>query len=74
MVTGLPRQEQRDFISKYHPEGTHIVSFDDDVPEMFCKIKDGTTQDTLQPLPSGSLECLIHHARDLMHEQGASLS
>ena len=47
------------------------MSFDDDVPELFCKIREGTTQDTLQPLPPGALECVIHHARDLMHEQGA---
>ncbi|CAE7429558.1 unnamed protein product, partial [Symbiodinium necroappetens] len=67
----LGTQEQRDYISKHHPEGTHIVSFDDDVPELFCKIREGTTQDTLQPLPPGALECVIHHARDLMHEQGA---
>ena len=67
----LGTQEQRDFISKHHPEGTHIISFDDDVPQIFYKVRDGTTQDTLAPLPPGGLDCLIHHARDLMHEQGA---
>ena len=67
----LGTQEQRDFISKHHAEGTHIVSFDDDVPELFHKFRDGTTQDTVEPLAPGGLECLIHHARDLMHEQGA---
>lgn len=94
-----------------HPEGLHIVSFDDDVPEVFEKVRPGTSTDTMQPLPPGSLaacrecrprvtmiggdqrlfrprfranravyllrtgrvslqEAIIHHARDLMHQEG----
>lgn len=30
----------------------------------------GTSSDTMQPLPNGSLEAIIHHARDLMHQEG----
>ncbi|CAK8995043.1 Uncharacterized protein SCF082_LOCUS4189 [Durusdinium trenchii] len=62
--------EQRWRIGLSHPEGTHIVSFDDDIPEVFEKVRPGTSSDTMQPLPNGSLEAIIHHARDLMHQEG----
>jgi len=63
--------EQRWNISLSYPEGTHIVSFDDDIPEMRCKWKVGTGEDTLAPLSPGSLEALIHHAYDTMIQQNA---
>ena len=31
----------------------HLVSFDDDIPEVFEKIKPGTSSDTMQPLVPG---------------------
>ena len=31
----------------------HLVSFDDDIPEVFEKIKPGTSSDTMQPLAPG---------------------
>ena len=33
-----------------HPEGTHLVSFDDDIPEVFEKVRPGTSSDSMQPL------------------------
>ena len=62
--------EQRWRIGLEHPEGTHLVSFDDDIPEVFEKVRPGTSSDSMQPLEAGSLEAIIHHARDLMHQEG----
>eukprot|EP00435_Cladocopium_sp_Y103_P017074 s1738_g4.t1 len=67
-VKGVMQQRWR--IGLAHPEGMHLVSFDDDIPEVFEKIKPGTSSDTMQPLEAGSLEAIIHHARDLMHQEG----
>ncbi|CAE8616160.1 unnamed protein product [Polarella glacialis] len=63
--------EQRWHIGLHFPEDTHIVSFDDDVPELYHKWKPGTGSETMEPLPAGGLEALIHHAHDVMRQEGA---
>lgn len=63
--------EQRWHIAKQLPEGTHVVSFDDDVPEVLYKHKAGTGGDTLAQLPPGGLVALVHHAHNLMLQENA---
>lgn len=63
--------EQRWHIGSCFPEGTHIVSIDDDVPEVSYKFRPGTGGETLRPLPPGSFESLIHHAHDMMVQEGS---
>eukprot|EP00747_Dinoflagellata_sp_TGD_P123673 gnl/TRDRNA2_/TRDRNA2_173854_c1_seq2.p1 gnl/TRDRNA2_/TRDRNA2_173854_c1~~gnl/TRDRNA2_/TRDRNA2_173854_c1_seq2.p1 ORF type:complete len:1202 (-),score=227.02 gnl/TRDRNA2_/TRDRNA2_173854_c1_seq2:146-3628(-) len=63
--------EQRWHIGKQYAEGTHVVSIDDDVPEVFFKVHAGTGQETLRPLPAGGLEALVHHAHDTMIQEKA---
>ncbi|CAE8608609.1 unnamed protein product [Polarella glacialis] len=65
--------ELRWAIAKQHPEGTHIVSLDDDVPDIFEKFREGPGHESLRPLPPGGLEALIHHAHDLMRQEQANV-
>lgn len=56
--------EQRNFIIKYFPEGTHIISLDDDVEQILMKTIPNSLQ--LDPLPPGGLEAIIFDAAERM--------
>lgn len=62
--------KQRNLITRYFPEGSHVVSLDDDVEELYRLEDDG---ETLQPLHLGGLQDIIHEARRLMQRTGAHL-
>ena len=50
-------------IALEHPEGTHLVSFDDDIPEVFEKVRPGTSSDTMQPLEPWKMVMMVVHSR-----------
>ena len=62
----LGLSNQRDFIFDFFPVGTKIVSFDDDVSDMFIKINDDL-------VPIASLDVLIKKGFALCEKHGASL-
>eukprot|EP00931_Biecheleriopsis_adriatica_P002746 TRINITY_DN10381_c0_g1_i1.p1 TRINITY_DN10381_c0_g1~~TRINITY_DN10381_c0_g1_i1.p1 ORF type:complete len:1421 (+),score=291.51 TRINITY_DN10381_c0_g1_i1:386-4264(+) len=65
--------KQRRAITSRHAEGLHIICMDDDVPDVLEKFKPGLGHETLRPLPPGAFEALVHHAADLMQQQGADV-
>jgi len=66
-------KESRNFIMKYWPAGTYVVSIDDDVERISWKIREGMTPHVLRTLPPGSLEKIIFDAYRQMKEHKAFL-
>jgi len=62
-------REQRNYIVNSLPEGTHVVSLDDDVSDIKWKHRAGSFE--LQSLPEGVLERLIFHAYATMRKHKA---
>jgi len=56
--------EQRNFISRYFPEGTHIVSLDDDLEKLWVKTVPNSL--SLEELPPKGLENIIFDAEKRM--------
>jgi len=68
---GVPGiRDQRNFIVNHYPEGTYIVSLDDDISEVFWK-RDIYHRKPLVVLPSGGFVNLIYHGFKLMREHKA---
>jgi hypothetical protein len=66
-------RDSRNFICKFFPAGTHVVSLDDDLVEIRWKFCSGDGHDTVKTLPPGGLPSIIRHARWKMAESGACL-
>jgi len=74
VVAELGIKNCRNFIYRHYPEGTYIISVDDDVERMTWKVKESTLKHTeLRSLPPGGLEKLIYEARQRMSEKKAFL-
>jgi len=72
-VSVLGNKNSRNFIMKFFPPGTYVVSIDDDVERISWKIQDGMTPHVLRSLPPGSLEKIIFDGYRQMKEQKAFL-
>eukprot|EP00435_Cladocopium_sp_Y103_P016459 s1982_g4.t1 len=72
-VSVLGNKNSRNFIMKFFPPGTYVVSIDDDVERISWKIQDGMTPHVLRSLPPGSLEKIIFDGYKQMKEQKAFL-
>lgn len=66
-------KESRNFIMKFFPAGTYVVSIDDDVERISWKIREGMTPCVLRTLPPGSLEKVIFDAYRQMKAHKAYL-
>ena len=78
IVTGVPTLwRQRNFIAAFFRAGTHVVSMDDDVEELFqcmpCKPDAACLDAKLMPLPAGALARIAADAKRRMKEWGAFL-
>jgi hypothetical protein len=74
VVSALGNMGNRNFIFKYFPSGTYVVSVDDDVEGIAWKCREGMKHaGCLRPLPAGGLETLILDAHRQMLEHGAFL-
>ena len=72
IVGQLTLWKQRNFITKHFPEGTHIVSMDDDVDGIY-QLREGEKGNTLQLLEEGFLEKIILDAEKKMKRQGSTV-
>ncbi|CAK9023402.1 unnamed protein product [Durusdinium trenchii] len=72
-VSVLGNKNSRNFIMKFFPPGTYVVSIDDDVERISWKIQEGMTHHVLRSLPPGSLEKIIFDGYKQMREQKAFL-
>lgn len=75
IVVGVPTLwRQRNFITNFFAEGSHVVSLDDDVEEFFRMRGDPKKKDTkLEVLHAGGLRDIIQNARARMHSLGLFL-
>jgi len=74
IVTGVPGLwRQRNFITAYFPEGTYIVSLDDDVEDILRLHGDPNRNRVRKPLHAGGLVDIINDARMKMEEYGINL-
>lgn len=82
LVVGVPKLwRQRNFITRFFAEGTHVLSMDDDVEELFqClsigRLSGGAPAEgpgQLQPIPTGGLNALAEDARCRMMKTGAHM-
>eukprot|EP00929_Paragymnodinium_shiwhaense_P080442 TRINITY_DN41951_c0_g1_i1.p1 TRINITY_DN41951_c0_g1~~TRINITY_DN41951_c0_g1_i1.p1 ORF type:complete len:714 (-),score=195.17 TRINITY_DN41951_c0_g1_i1:81-2222(-) len=69
----LGNKDGRNFIYKFFPAGTYVVSLDDDVERIQWKFRDGITHHTLANLPPGGLETIIFDAYQRMKQKKAFL-
>ncbi|CAJ1377849.1 unnamed protein product [Effrenium voratum] len=69
----LGNKNSRNFIMKFFPAGTYVVSIDDDVERISWKIQEGMTHHVLRTLPPGSLETIIFDAYKQMRDHKAFL-
>lgn len=72
-ISVLGNKNSRNFIMKFFPAGTYVVSIDDDVERISWKIQDGMTHHVLRSLPPGSLEKIIFDGYKQMREHKAFL-
>ena len=70
IVGQLTLWKQRNFITQHFPEGTHIVSMDDDVDGIY-QLREGEKGNTLQLLGEGCLEKIILDAEKNMKRRGS---
>lgn len=73
VLSALGNRNNRNFIFTYFPEGTYVVSIDDDIEKISWKFREGITHHSLRSLPQGSFEKLIFDARQRMSFKGAHL-
>lgn len=64
---------QRNFITNYFPEGSHLVSLDDDVEELYRLRGEAPDVSRLEPLHVGGLLDIIRDAWKKMHALGVYL-
>ncbi|CAE8706463.1 unnamed protein product, partial [Polarella glacialis] len=62
-------REQRNYIQSSTPEGTYVVSFDDDVSDVLWKNQPGLQK--LVPMPDGMLDKLFFHGYAFMRKYKA---
>lgn len=74
IVVGKPTLwRQRNFITQYFDEGSHVLSLDDDVEEIFRLRGDPLNGGVLEPLHSGGLMDIVQDAWKKMHRLGIYL-
>jgi len=77
IVGVLKLWKQRNFISRFFAEGTHVLSLDDDVEELYQCVatgKEDTSVETkLRCLTAGGLEAIASDAKRRMQHSGAHL-
>jgi len=77
VVVGVPSLwRQRNFIARFFAEGTHVLSVDDDVEEIYRleNVHDAALgASRLEPLRLGELQALVHDAWLQMSRTGANL-
>jgi len=64
-------RQQRNHIVSAYPEGTYLVSLDDDVTDVHWKGLAGSGK--LHTLPNGTLENVVFHAHELMRKHTANI-
>eukprot|EP00931_Biecheleriopsis_adriatica_P093899 TRINITY_DN67621_c0_g1_i1.p1 TRINITY_DN67621_c0_g1~~TRINITY_DN67621_c0_g1_i1.p1 ORF type:complete len:677 (-),score=151.55 TRINITY_DN67621_c0_g1_i1:49-2037(-) len=72
-VSVVGNKASRNFIMKFFPAGTYVVSLDDDVERISWKIREGMTPHVLRSVPPGGLEKIIFDAYKQMKERKAFL-
>ncbi|CAE7602276.1 unnamed protein product [Symbiodinium pilosum] len=74
IVVSVPGiRDSRNFIYKYFPANTYVVSLDDDMEGIQWKVREGTTDSTCVDLPAGNFVKIIYDAYKRMKEAGAHL-
>ena len=74
VVSAFGNRENRNFIFKYFPSGTYVVSIDDDMEGIAWKCREGMKHaECLRPLPAGGLERIIFDAHQQMLDNCAFL-
>lgn len=73
VISVLGNKNSRNFIYRYFPDGTYVVSIDDDVERISWKFREGITHHVLGAVTPGSLEKIIFDAYQRMREKKAFL-
>lgn len=73
VISVLGNKNSRNFIYRYFPADTYVVSLDDDVEQISWKFRDGITHHVLRGLPPGCFERIIFEAHRSMREKNAYL-
>ncbi|CAE7441170.1 ppsA [Symbiodinium natans] len=75
LVIGVPTLwKQRNFITHFFAEGTHVLSMDDDVEDLYLcdPLSQSPSPDVMRiPLPAGSLALIAADARQTMQSSGS---
>jgi len=66
-------RDSRNFIYKFFPADTYVVSLDDDMEGITWKVREGGTSSCCVDLPSGNFVKIINDAYQRMKETGAFL-
>jgi len=72
-ISVLGNKNSRNFIMKFFPAGTYVVSLDDDVERISWKCREGMTEHVLRAVPPGGFEKIIFDAYKVMGANKAYL-